>query len=188
MAGELEHKIDYCKSCHGTHGQGYDAAYTIPRLAGQQVPYIENVFKALEQHTRDDPTAEMFMIPAERSIKPGMESALAKYFAGLDAAPADDGPRDLVPRGKWIYDEGIPSANVPACTLCHGADAKGSEAIPRLAGQHYSYLVSQLIGWKNGYRRNDPVTQGATNIMEPIAAGLTKEQIAAVAAYLSFTM
>ena len=66
-AGELEHKIAYCKSCHGAYGQGYAAAYTIPRLAGQQVPYIENVFKALEQHTRDDPTAQIFMIPAERS-------------------------------------------------------------------------------------------------------------------------
>jgi len=146
--GELEQKIAYCKSCHGAHGQGYTASYTIPRLAGQQIQYIENVFKALEGDRRDDPTAKIFMMPAERSIKLGMHSAFAKYFNGLDAGPADDGPRDLVPRGMRIYDEGIPGANVPACALCHGADAKGSAAIPRLAGQHYSYLVSQLMGWK----------------------------------------
>ena len=185
-AGELEQKIAYCKSCHGTHGQGYDAAYTIPRLAGQQIPYIENVFKALKQHTRDDPTAQMFMIPAEGSIKPGMHSLLAEYFHGLDARPAEDGPRDLVAEGKKIYDEGVPSAHVPACTACHGTDAKGSEAIPRLAGQHYSYLVGQLMGWQKGYRSKDPVKPDAPNSMQPIAATMNTEQIAAVAAYLSF--
>ena len=187
-AGELEDKIAYCKCCHGAHGQGYLGAFTIPRLAGQQVPYMENVFKALEKHTRDNPPATMFMIPSERSIKPGMHSAIAKYFNGLEARPAEDGPRHLVAEGKKIYDEGVPSANVPACTTCHGADAKGSEAAPSLAGQHYSYLVGQLTGWNEGYRSKDPVKSDAPNSMQAIAAGLTKEQMAAVAAYLSFAM
>ena len=187
-AGELEDKIAYCKCCHGAHGQGYLGAFTIPRLAGQKVPYMENVFKALEKHTRDNPPATMFMIPSERSIKPGMHSAIAKYFNGLEARPAEDGPRRLVAEGKKIYDEGVTSANVPACTTCHGADAKGSEAAPSLAGQHYSYLVGQLMGWNKGYRSKDSVTPGAPNDMQRVATGLTKEQIAAVAAYLSFAM
>jgi len=187
-AGELEDKIAYCKSCHGARGQGFLGYYTVPRLAGQQVQYIKNVFKALEGHTRDNPTAKKFMVPAEGSIKPDMQAALAKYLNGLDAPPAGDGPRDLVAEGKKIYEQGVPDANVPACAACHGADAKGTEATPRLAGQHYSYLAAQLMGWKKGYRSQDPVSQGAPNTMQPIAADLTKEQIAAVAAYLSFAM
>ena len=115
-----------------------------------------------------------------------MHSLLAEYFHGLEARPAEDGPRDLVAGGKKIYDEGIPNAHVPACTTCHGADAKGSEATPRLAGQHYSYLVAQLMGWQKGYRSKDPVKPDASNSMQPIAATMNTEQIAAVAAYLSF--
>jgi cytochrome c553 len=90
-----------------------------------------------------------------------------------------------VAEGKKIYDEGVPSVHVPACTTCHGADAKGREAAPNLAGQHYSYLVAQLMGWNEGYRSKDPVSPENPNTMRPVAESMTKEQIAAVAAYLS---
>jgi len=55
-----------------------------------------------------------------------------------------------------------------------------------LAGQMYAYTVEQLAGWEKGYRGKDPVSPGETNTMQPIAAGMTKDQIRAVAAYLSY--
>jgi hypothetical protein len=44
------------------------------------------------------------------------------------------------------------------------------------------------MGWNEGYRSKDPVKSDAPNSMQPIAASLTKKQMAAVAAYLSFAM
>jgi cytochrome c553 len=185
-AGNLEDKLSYCKSCHGAHGQGFAGYYTVPRLAGQQVQYIENAFKGLAEHTRDNPLAKRFMVPAEGSIEPSMRTVLAEHFSKLDPKPAGDGPADLVAAGKRIYEEGIPSGSVPACVGCHGADAKGAGAIPRLAGQHFAYLAQQLMGWQKGYRSKDPGSPSDANVMAAIAAGLNKEQMSAVAAYLSF--
>ena len=92
----------------------------------------------------------------------------------------------LVSAGRSIYDKGVPDENVPACAACHGEDAHGSNQVPRLAGQMYAYTVEQLVGWGKGYRKKDPVSPGETNTMQSIAAGMTKDQIRAVAAYLSY--
>jgi len=186
VAGELQDKIDYCKNCHGASGQGFRGFYTAPRLAGQQVQYLENQFKAISEHRRDNPIAKKFMVPVLESVPLGMRPAIAKHFSELDPRPADGGPGNLVAAGKKIYEEGIPDENVPACAACHGPDAKGSDMVPRLAGQFYPYLVAQLKGWGKGYRSKDPVNVTDDNTMLPIATAMTGEQIAAVSAYLSY--
>jgi cytochrome c553 len=185
-AETAQERAGYCKNCHGSSGQGFRGYYTAPRLAGQQVQYILNAFKALSDHTRDDPLARQFMYAAEASVEPHLWRGLAQYFSNLEAAPAANGPRHLVSAGKKIYEEGIIDQNVPACAACHGPEAKGADAIPRLAGQQYSYLVDQLAGWSKGYRSKDPASPRDTNAMVPFATSLTKEQISAVAAYLSY--
>ena len=38
------------------------------------------------------------------------------------------------------------------CTTCHGAELKGQQHIPRLAGQQADYLRTQLLGFKAGTR------------------------------------
>ena len=63
--------------------------------------------------------------------------------------------------------------------VCHGAEGKGNGPFPRLAGQLYAYVVAQLTNW--GHERTEENSQ----IMAPIAHGLTKPQIEAVAAYVS---
>jgi cytochrome c553 len=107
-----------------------------------------------------------------------MRAALAAHFGSLNPAPLDSGPGS-VSLGKTIYEDGLPEANVPACAACHGPDAKGEGVIPRLAGQLYSYTVNELANWSRK-RKNESAA-----IMDPIARGLTKSQIAAVSAYLS---
>lgn len=183
--GSLEAKIQFCGECHGWSGQGYRGYYPIPRLAGQQTDYLENQFKAFVDHRRDDPVAKKFMTPVAETVRPEMSATLAEYFSGLEATPAGGGPKNLVEEGKKIFDEGVPEANVPACAACHGADAKGAGAIPRLAGQMYNYTLAQLSNWAKGYRAKDPVS-GEANAMQPIASSMTTEQMKAVAAYLSY--
>ncbi len=177
---ELDAKIGYCKTCHGLSGQGFRGASPMPRLAGQQPEYLENQLKAFIERRRTNPV----MFNVAHVLSPSMVTALAAHFKDLNPKPLGGAPRDLAPAGKKIYDEGLPDANVPPCASCHGPEAKGEGAFPRLAGQLHDYLSRKLANWSKE-RGQDPAKPDTSAIMEPIAHGLTEQQMAAVAAYLS---
>jgi len=182
----LDAKIHFCSMCHGQSGQGYRGYYTIPQLAGQPTHYIENQFKAIHERVRDDPLVAKIMEPYLNHLDPGLWPGLAEHFSALHPRAHPGGPKNLVAEGKKIFEEGIPDANIPACSACHGDNAQGNgDTVPRLAGQLYGYVVDELTDWVEGYRAKDPETPAVPNVMQPIASSLTKEQIAAVAAYLS---
>ena len=65
--------------------------------------------------------------------------------------------KDIVSNGK---------NNVAPCTSCHGPQLKGTEIAPIIAGQHASYLLTQLRDYKMGIRRGeaDPGAVMATNM------------------------
>jgi cytochrome c553 len=178
---DFEAKVQYCKTCHGLSGQGFRGAYPMPRLAGQQPEYLENQLRAFIERRRTNPV----MFNVAHVLSPSMVSALATYFKDLDPKPLGGGAsRELAATGKKIYQEGIAGTDVPACASCHGQDAKGQGAFPRLAGQLPDYVQKKLMNWDKE-RGQDPAKPDTSAIMEPIAHGLTESQIAAVAAYLS---
>jgi cytochrome c553 len=177
--GGLEAKLQYCKTCHGLSAQGYRGYFPMPRLAGQQPQYIENQLRAYIERRRTNPV----MANVAHVLSPSMVSALAAYFKNLDPRPIGGAPRGSLSLGKKIYDEGLPESNVPACSACHGSEAKGQNEIPRLAGQLYEYTVGQLTGWSKVRGQGTAVDTSA--IMAPTAHNLTRSQIEAVAAYVS---
>ncbi|MBS1219782.1 MAG: cytochrome c class [Proteobacteria bacterium] len=64
------------------------------------------------------------------------------------------------------------------CAACHGPDGNSAAAdFPRLAGQHYDYLVKALADYKAGERKNA--------IMAPQAASLSQRDIEDLAAFYS---
>jgi len=72
--------------------------------------------------------------------------------------------------GRAVVDE--------VCAACHGLTGVSvSDAIPHLAGQRASYIESQLLALQAGTRKN--------GIMSPIAAQLSRRQIADIAAYFA---
>jgi cytochrome c553 len=178
---ELQAKIGYCKTCHGLSGQGYRGSFPMPRLAGQQPEYLENQLRAFIESRRTNPV----MFNVAHVLSPSMLTALAVHFRDLSPKPLGGAPRELVAAGKKIYEEGLPEANIPACSSCHGPEAKGDGAFPRLAGQLHDYIFKKLVNWSKE-RGQDPAKPDTSAIMEPIAHGLTEPQIAAVAAYLSY--
>lgn len=177
--GGFEAKLEYCKTCHGLSGQGYRGYFPMPRLAGQQPQYIENQLRAFIERRRTNPV----MANVAHVLSPAMVSALAAHFKKLDPKPFGTAPHGFPAIGKRIYDEGIPDANVPACSACHGTDGKGQNEIPRLAGQLYDYTVGQLTGWSKARGQGSAVDTSA--IMAPTAHNLTRSQVEAVAAYVS---
>jgi cytochrome c553 len=177
----LEAKIEYCKACHGLSGQGYRGFFPMPRIAGQQAEYFESQLQAFDARRREN----KYMYEVSHVLSPAMRTALAKQFGDLNPKPLGGAPRNLIATGKKIYDEGDPATDVPPCASCHGPQAKGSGEIPRLAGQLHDYTFNKLVNWSKE-RGLDPANPDASAIMEPIAHGLTKPQIEAVAAYLSY--
>lgn len=64
------------------------------------------------------------------------------------------------------------------CSACHGADGNSTAAdFPKLAGQHYDYLVKALRDYKSGARKNA--------IMAPQVANLSQRDFEDLAAYYS---
>jgi cytochrome c553 len=65
------------------------------------------------------------------------------------------------------------------CAACHGPEGNTPTGpdFPRLAGQHYDYLVMTLQAYKSGARKNP--------IMNPLAANLTQRDIADLAAFFA---
>jgi len=177
---ELQAKMAYCEVCHGPNGQGFRGFYPIPRLAGQQPEYFENQLQAFIEHRRTN----NIMFNVAHVLSPAMLTSLAANFKNLEPKPLGGAPKDLMAAGKKIYEEGIATAEVPACASCHGPQAKGDGQFPRLAGQLNDYVFSKLTNWEKE-RGQNPANPDASAIMAPVAHNLTKPQIEAVAAYVS---
>ncbi len=178
---EFEAKVAYCKTCHGVSGQGFRGAFPMPRLAGQQPEYLQNQLQAFIERRRANPV----MFNVSHVLSPAMLTALATHFRDLNPKPLGGAPKENVAEGKKIYENGVPSAEVPACAGCHGPEAKGTDAFPRLAGQLHDYVFKKLVNWSKE-RGQDKAKPDNSEIMAPIAHNLTEPQVKAVAAYLSY--
>jgi len=177
---DVDAKLGYCQDCHGPSGQGYRGFYAMPRLAGQQVEYLENQLRAFVEHRRTNNV----MFNVAHSLSPSMIRALATHFRNSNPRPLGGAPKKLAAAGRKIFEDGVPDSNIVACAACHGPDATGKDEFPRLAGQVYPYVVKTLTNW--GKERGQiPGKPDTSAVMQPVVHSLTKAQIEAVAAYLS---
>lgn len=173
-------KMQYCQDCHGISAQGYRGFMPIPRLAGQQPQYLINQLRAFIEGRRPNP----IMSNVAHVLSQAMMHALAARFSRLNPPPLGGGPKRLAAKGRAIFQEGDPGANVAACAACHGPDAHGHDQVPRLAGQLFPYIVKALTNW-TAERGRIPSKPDTSAVMVPIAHSLTRPQVEAVAAYLS---
>jgi cytochrome c553 len=163
-----------CSACHGPEGRSVSPVF--PRLAGQQPAYIVLQLDAFRSHTRGDPSAQAYMWGMASQLSDDTMKVLADYYSSQKPVHEKAGDPALMAEGKKIYSGGIQAQNVPACATCHGPNAEGMGAFPRLAGQHVDYLVAQLQGFQSGTRANAPIMLG-------VVRSMNAEQIRAVAVY-----
>jgi cytochrome c553 len=84
----------------------------------------------------------------------------------------------LASSGALASDSVAGKEKAKTCAACHGPEGNSASAdFPRLAGQHYDYLVKALNDYKSGTRKNP--------IMAPQAANLSNRDIADLAAFFS---
>jgi cytochrome c553 len=80
--------------------------------------------------------------------------------------------------GARLYTEPPPSG-MKGCAECHGDDGRGSDATPRLAGQHATYLADQMNRFRNGKRLAGQTPE------HPRVPHLTDQEVTALSHYLS---
>lgn len=81
-----------------------------------------------------------------------------------------------------IAADGAALYTAKGCSACHGADAKTPimPLYPKIAGQSKEYVTQQMIDIKTGARSN-----GQSVAMKGIMAGVSDEETAAIAEYIS---
>jgi cytochrome c553 len=167
--------VKVCSQCHGPGGDGGNPQF--PRLAAQQPQYLEAQLRAFRAHERAEPEAQHYMWgAASRDIDESLIGAVARYFASQPAPKGRRGDAALVAKGKQLFQKGSPQRQIPACASCHGPEAKGNEAFPRLAGQHEEYLLKQLRLIQSAVRK--------APVMHGIIEHLDDADMRAVAVYL----
>ena len=113
------------------------------------------------------------MSPMAKNLEKQDMYDLAAYFAAQTLRPLDfkaDPAR--VALGQQKVAETL-------CTMCHLGGMLGQNEIPRVAGQHYDYIVKQLRAFKEGRRTND-----AGN-MSSVAKTLSDDDIINLGHYLA---
>jgi cytochrome c553 len=161
---ELQRLTTYvCATCHGVDGNSTSSAY--PKLAGQQAVYIEHQLQAFKERKRDDPPARAYMYGFSSQLTPDVMKKLAAYYAAQAPMSAKGGDDAAMQEGKAIWEEGLPQHAVPACKICHGANAEGKDFYPRLAGQYPEYLLKQMLFFQSATRSNAPIMHGVTDAM-----------------------
>lgn len=185
-----------CVSCHRADGAG-DGDGGIPALAQLPQKYFTKQiadFRAGTRTTAKDLSVEdvhtaagyyvSFMKSVAKSISDEDAVAAARYYESLPRPKiqvrANVDPA-VIARGEKLAVNGAWDRQVPPCFKCHAVDGRGvAPNFPPIAGQHASYIVSQLQAWKTGARTNDP-----QKLMKATAENLTDDEIRAVAEYLA---
>jgi len=160
-------KAATCEACHGPNGNSTQPQF--PILAGQTSRYLYLELRDFQEKRRTDPV----MSPMAEGLTRDEMRALSDWFAAQKPVPvpfkADPAKARL---GKAKADETL-------CTMCHLGGFAGQNEIPRVAGQHYDYIVKQLMDFKARRRTND-----AGN-MTSVANTLSEEDIRNLAQYLA---
>jgi len=119
------------------------------------------------------------MQPMVEALNADDFQALGAFFASRPSHGHEVQDPELAQVGRFVYLRGNPWTGVASCATCHGADARGSQSLPRLAGQHAQYTENQLRLFNKRERTNDNA------VMHGIASKLSELELRAVAAYLS---
>lgn len=160
-------KAEVCVACHGPNGNA--TLPGVPSLAAQPAMHTFLQLLQFREKRRADPRMSPF---AEKLSNRDMQD-IGDYFAAQKpVAPVFTADAAKAASGRKLLE-------AHHCGSCHMPDLSGQNQIPRLAGQNYQYLVTQMRGLKDGSRRDIDGT------MASAAQALSEQDIEHLAHYLA---
>ena len=146
-----------------------------PKLAQQHPEYLVKQLQDFKAGRRASPIMQGF---AAQLSDADMKNV--SYWAGSQKAkPGFAKDKELVTLGERIYRGGIAERQIAACAGCHSPNGAGVPSqYPRVSGQHADYVAAQLVGFRDGGRKNSLQ-------MSQVAARLNDREIRAVADYIA---
>ena len=174
---DLEHGAELyrsCAACHGPDGRGTDDG-EVPAIAGQHGSVL---LKQLTDFRHDQRWDERMQHFTDQHHLAGAQELtdVAAYVAYLRRFPQTAkgiGDGAALGKGASIYFQ--------KCERCHGPLGQGNLLLnrPRLAGQHYGYLLRQLQETAADKR------PGMDRSHVEMLRGVSPEELSGVADYLS---
>lgn len=180
-----------CAACHSENGQGGKKG-EYPRIAGQQVKYLEAQLKNFRARARVN--IPMFPYTQERELPDEDIKEIAAYLSAIQLdtkMPTYTGKEDaltrllmaekvmIIPRaegdlanGEKIYQK--------QCAACHGKTGLGRGMFPMLVGQYTNYLQRQVDLYLKGDRPHDD-DESTVGVLNALKA----EDIKDILAYLT---
>jgi cytochrome c553 len=129
-------KANVCAACHGEGGNSTNSQ--VPSIAQQPAQFISTSLFMFREGNRRDPQ----MSPMAANLSNADMNDLAAFFAAQKAAPpTHKSDPENAKAGPLL-------AQKFNCTQCHGRGLLGQQHIPRLSGQQFEYLRTQLRGFK----------------------------------------
>ncbi|MGC4029625.1 MAG: c-type cytochrome [Steroidobacteraceae bacterium] len=161
-----------CVACHGPGGGGTPEG-DVPAIAGQHARVI--VRQLVDYRHADRWDVRMEEVAGTHNLRQLRDLAdVAGWVSRLPVERAPGlGDGSNASAGRTAYQA--------SCAGCHGADGEGNGAllVPRVAGQHYRYLLRQLHDTLEGRRPNMPPPHA------DLLVGMDVNELTGLADYLS---
>ena len=159
-------KAAVCAACHGPEGKSAQAAF--PILAGQTSRYLYLQLRDYQEERRKNELMSPMVVGMTRDEMHELADYFARQKPPVQTFAVDAEKARL---GKLKADETL-------CTMCHLGGFAGQNEVPRVAGQHFDYIVRQLTDFKARMRTND------AGSMTSVSGTLTAQDIENLANYL----
>lgn len=135
-----------------------------------QIKYEDQIYVAVDGTPKEPIGNRIVEVPEspERTTLRDSETGFIAYV-----------PPGSLKRGAALVTTGG-KGKTTACAICHGVGLQGLGPVPAIAGRSPSYIARQLYDIQQGARA------GAwSNLMVPVVAQLTADDMTAIAAYVS---
>ncbi|MGH6783842.1 MAG: c-type cytochrome [Sphingomicrobium sp.] len=162
--------MQLCAACHGPDGNSTNPQ--VPSIAGQPKLFIENQLILFREELRKSDQ----MLPVVKGLKDAEIIKLAEHFSKLTAKSMETGAAE-----PSLMKVGVEKSKALRCGICHLADYRGQNQVPRLAGQREAYLEAEMRAYRDGKRT------GGDTIMAATLYGVSDADLKALAHFLSRT-
>ena len=165
LAQPLAERVKQCGACHGEDGNSRTP--NIPSIAGQPEFFLTSQLFLVREGVRKIEG----MSPLLKDLKDDDLVAMAKHFAALEAKPSDE---TIDPK---LAERGAALVGPMRCESCHLPSLVGQDQMPRLAKQRVDYLIHAMKEFR------DDTRSGADTLMSNVVAGVSDDDLAALAHY-----